>query len=410
MLTKQVPNSDILSLLGASGKGAGEKSGASVDGILGSKLSAFSEILKTTGSLKDLSGKDLLAFFSKQAPEGSEGELSELFSKLETAEGRELLKNFKLEGTELKSLDGKTVSLDELAKAIDDKPVAKENLNKEDFTKKSSKVSKLQSAQDFLNSKKAMMRNKTVVVNKNGPKVISSAPGLQQYSKETKVFEKNIIRPFGAQRAEKVSSDNTSSINESLGAAQTPDADPMLMVMKESSAESGAGNESKLASQSTQTVDLSQVTAKNKTELMQKIGQYIENSYVAGSDSVDLVVKHDELGQFRINAQKSGPGSQVNLEINTVTENAQQFFIENEGELMKALNKSGIKVADFKLSNATETFKTSFGESRSNMEQGSHSGSDQQAPGSRSFKQEQGQNKRQRLWQDAKDFSERLHA
>jgi hypothetical protein len=47
MLTKQVPNSDILSLLGASGKGAGEKPGAGIDGILGSKLSAFSLVVKT---------------------------------------------------------------------------------------------------------------------------------------------------------------------------------------------------------------------------------------------------------------------------------------------------------------------------------------------------------------------------
>jgi len=422
MLTKQVPNSDILSLLAASGKGAvaGAAVGKSgVEGLLGSKLSDFSEILKTTGSLKDLSGADLLAFFSKEgkgSSEGSEASLSELFAKLESPEGRALLKGFNIEGSKLKNAEGKVISLEELASSL------KGSLNKGQLTKaeglkdpnslkslESENRMKLQSAHDFLNSKKAMMRNKSIEVTANGPTIVAGKSGMQQYSKETKAFEKNLIRPFSGERVEKSGGETLSSTS---ALSQMPDSDPMLLSVRNNS-ESGENTDSMLKGQASQSVDLSKVSAQNKTELMQKIGQYIENSYVAGSDNIDLVVKHDELGQFRVNAQKSGPGSQVNLEISTVTENARQFFVENEGELMKALSKSGVKVGEFKLANFTDSFKTSFGESRSNMDQGSHPGTergDQQFAGGRSSRQGQGQEKRQRLWQEAKDFSEGLIA
>ncbi len=443
MLTKQTSNSAIQSLLNASGKAEGDKPS------VGLKGAAFSDILKVTGSLKDLSSEQLMAFFSKSGDkQGEEGEVSELLSKLETPEGRELLKNFKLEGTELKSVDGESVSLKQFSKLIEGDNDSKEKLGKNLVVKKSikgqkivskefanplklenkeilnsnslntrevteplldKKPSQLQSAEDFLRNRNAILGNKTVKVSAKGVTLENGTPGLHQYSKETKVFEKNLIRPLKAKRVEKISIDSLSL--DSTGPAQVPDSDPMLLAMRNTS--SGEGADQNLSGGSAPIMDLSSVPSQNKAELMQKIGQYIENSYVSGSDSLELIVKHDELGQFRINTQKSGPGSQVDLEISTVSEKAHQFFASNEGDLLKALSKSGIRVADFKLSNFTETFKTAFGENRSNMDQGSHSGGDksgQHFGSGGSFGKEQEQSKRQRIWQEAKEFSERLHA
>jgi hypothetical protein len=111
---------------------------------------------------------------------------------------------------------------------------------------------------------------------------------------------------------------------------------------------SSDGSEMKMASKN-QVLDLSQISASNKTELINKISGYIEQSYISGQDSVEMVVRHEELGNFKVSATRTGVGQQIDLKINTMTEKGHQFFMENESELIKSLTRNGVKFQISKL-------------------------------------------------------------
>jgi hypothetical protein len=164
-------------------------------------------------------------------------------------------------------------------------------------------------------------------------------------------------------------------------------------------------------------LDLSQIKAESKTALIKEVSNYIEQSYVSNQETVDLVVKHDELGSFRILAHKSGPGNQVDLEINTVTKQAETFFLESESELIKNLQSGGVKLSSVKVVAKPEFLFTMEGGKSGNMEQSLDSGRDQGFHGrgeqrnqGSSQKFSDGRDRRGELWQQAQEFNKQYAA
>jgi hypothetical protein len=99
-------------------------------------------------------------------------------------------------------------------------------------------------------------------------------------------------------------------------------------------------------------LDLSKIQASDAKELINNISDYIAQNATASKSKVEMAVHHDELGRINITAMKSAPG-QVNVEIQTMSNEAHKFFTSNQGELIAHLGTQGIAVSDFKLENSS---------------------------------------------------------
>lgn len=155
----------------------------------------------------------------------------------------------------------------------------------------------------------------------------------------------------------------------------------------------------------TKTLDLSNISASNKGELINKISNYIQQNAIMNENEVELVVKHDDLGQFKINVQRlDARSNQLEVSIETMSKDGHQFFAENEVELIKNLNNNGIKLSGLKVSQVAEGKFSAFTDNSRNMSdnnsQGSSSNSQSQQ---QSFTRNQnsgqnGQERRRELW------------
>lgn len=439
MLSKQVANSDILSLLGSSAKGSGAGKNAS-EGVLGE----FAQLLQTQGSLNDISPKQLMDLFINKKGQGSEEITSELMQKLATPEGQELLQSLSLkdgafantqgeivgpdellqklaqvqEGKTLKATkelmgelpSSETLSKSELGEGITKKPFSdkfatlpqKHIMKKDALASAKNKAPGVQSGEDFLAQRKALF-GKGHVQMKNGKPAIKT-PGVTKYHKESIMTDNRIIRSKGLEGGEPiVESQSDFQMTEAFEGG----GENQLEVQGVQISKNSNGQEMKMASKN-QVLDLSHVDANNKTELINKISNYIEQSYVSGQDSLEMVVKHNDLGQFKVSANRVGVGQQIDLQINTMTEKGHQFFVENESELIKSLTRNGVKISDIKVTNGSELFN--LAENRSQMSDNNSS----QSQGRGEY-QSQGQNfgengqegsrqeRRRQLWKNARE-------
>ncbi len=129
--------------------------------------------------------------------------------------------------------------------------------------------------------------------------------------------------------------------------------------------------------QNSQTIDLSHIDANNRTELINKLMGEIEKVHFEKRDSLDLLVKHNDLGNFRVSVNKAGLGEQIDLMIQAQTREAHKFFADHEVELLKSLDRNGIKLAEFKLLfGAGKEFSQVFVESKNLSSELDHKDSD----------------------------------
>lgn len=116
-------------------------------------------------------------------------------------------------------------------------------------------------------------------------------------------------------------------------------------------------------------LDLSQINTSNTNEIIKRISDYVEQSQVANKSTLDLAVKHDSLGEFKIQVSKmpssmSQSQNLVDMQITTSSKEGHDFFMKNEVNLMKNLNQAGINLSDLRIvSSMSET--TLFGQSDS---------------------------------------------
>jgi hypothetical protein len=154
-------------------------------------------------------------------------------------------------------------------------------------------------------------------------------------------------------------------------------------------------------------LDLSKLNASNTNEIIKKISDYVEQNTVANKQSLDLTVKHDSLGEFKIQVSKapSAQSNLIDLQITTSSKEGHDFFVKNEVSLIKNLNQSGVNLSDLRIiSHSSESSLLGQSDSRqsSSFHQGNDGYSSQQSSFESSFStdSDSGSQKRKQLWQE----------
>ncbi|MFZ4713865.1 MAG: hypothetical protein ACOYL6_09150 [Bacteriovoracaceae bacterium] len=129
-------------------------------------------------------------------------------------------------------------------------------------------------------------------------------------------------------------------------------------------------------------LDLSKIQASNQKELISNISDYIAQNATASKSKVEMSVQHTDLGRINITAMKAAPG-QVNIEIQTMSNEGHKFFTANQTDLLSHLSTQGVNVADFKLENSSNSNSSSSGQGQnsgnqfsSNQQQGQNQSED----------------------------------
>jgi hypothetical protein len=179
------------------------------------------------------------------------------------------------------------------------------------------------------------------------------------------------------------------------------------LVQKQEMAAQGATTQG-----SEKVLDLSKINTSNTTEIIKKISDYIEQSQVANSNTMDLTVKHEALGQFKIQVNRPiGPGNQMDMQITTSTAEGHDFFMKNEIGLMKNLSQAGIQLSDLRIVSGGENTSLA-GDSRqqnNNSQSNSQAGKEFMSFDS-AGDSSHGADRRKELWQEARNNQMRYGA
>ncbi len=114
-------------------------------------------------------------------------------------------------------------------------------------------------------------------------------------------------------------------------------------------------------------LDLSNINTSNSNEIIKRISDYVEQNQTANKSSLDLNVKHESLGEFKIQVSKMPDSmnrglNQIDMQITTSSKEGHDFFVKNEVSLMKNLNQAGINLSDLRIvSSMSES--SAFGQS-----------------------------------------------
>ncbi len=111
-------------------------------------------------------------------------------------------------------------------------------------------------------------------------------------------------------------------------------------------------------------LNLSNIDAKNTNEIIKTISDYVEQNQVANKSSMDLIVKHDSLGQFQIQVSKNNNQNQVDMQITTSSAEGHKFFVAHEADLMKNLQNAGVNLSDLRIISSMKE-STPFSQSES---------------------------------------------
>lgn len=152
-------------------------------------------------------------------------------------------------------------------------------------------------------------------------------------------------------------------------------------------------------------IDLNQIdlASKSDIEVLTEISNHLDKMKLSNAKELNVTVKHNDLGQFQINAHEiaTKSDSNISLEILSNSKEVQNFFKINESNLTNMLSDKGISVGSFKISNSSEsTFEKDF-----DLSQGDKSFSGQQQ--AKRENQNQDSQRRANLWQQ---YQERLGA
>lgn len=285
--------------------------------------------------------------------------------------------------------------------------VSKLGLSSEDF------LSQLAGAKDQKDLKNAKLQGMMNQEGKFDPEAMVQKQmnqSMKAYGQKQNLLNDNVIR-----NAKDLSSKDT-KIKSSIDELKSPDMKigAELANIKEQfipltqKQEQGTNTQTQ---GSEKVLDLSKINTSNTTEIIKKISDYIEQSQVANKDSLDLTVKHESLGQFKIQVNRpvGGNNSPMDMQITTSTSEGHEFFMKNEIGLMKNLSQAGIQLSDLRI--VSETGNSSFAgnDSRqSNSQNGSQAGREFmsfEATGDSS----QGADRRKELWQEARNSQQQRY-
>lgn len=237
----------------------------------------------------------------------------------------------------------------------------------------------------------------------------TSIPGMKSYQKQNNVMNDHLIR-----NSKDLAFKDTKKLKEKMYGEDLlngPEAKSTLsQVQNQDSNLKSLMNENKMLLKvdgSTHQLDLSKIDMNNSKEIINRISNYLEQNNLATSNNLEVSVKHEQLGQFKINASKMNQGSDlIDLQITTSSPEAHKFFMKHENELLQTLNKNGVQLSDFKVMTAVHdgqsSSSSSFGQSFSQNGREQYSSSQFE---SKDF--DQGQQRRKELWNE---YRERLGA
>jgi hypothetical protein len=149
------------------------------------------------------------------------------------------------------------------------------------------------------------------------------------------------------------------------------------------------------------TFNMSQIKTDNPNQIMTQITDYIVQAKAAKEPTVNMRVKHDELGIIDISVQRtSSMNDAIAINIGTHSVDGKNFFQANSKDLFSHLTNSGLNIADLKVETPNQTAKNDF-DFGSQSGRGGH-------PQDRQFGSEQNQKRheserRQELWNLLKD-------
>lgn len=387
----------------------GQKNGLSGAGLKIGQSSEFDSLLSQLGMGENAEG--IGSEFSAEeltkllGEVGSEGEAAtEGLSK----EGQKLLSKLlgtevQVDGESLVDANGKVVEMDAEAiqKLIEQRMVEAQGSqnpqniqvpNKLNIENNGKKANVQLAGNEFVNNKNMMKKN-TKAINAAKVAKIGNASsgknisGMSKYGNEFQKLNNNILQFKTEHNSEFHPSESVSGENKTELAT--------LFGSKQGQVESGLGESQANA----KVLDLSGIDSSNKQGLIDKITNHIEQNRLSNTDSLDLTVRHEELGDIKILAQKGDSANRVNLEIKTTTTAGQNFFVENEASLIKSLTQNGIKLSDVKIVSNLESGSTKSDSGQFSGEQGKG----QQFSGQQRGGSNQSQSDRRReLWEHAK--------
>ena len=273
---------------------------------------------------------------------------------------------------------------------------------------KSNKAAKMpvQSAQDFVMQNQALGKaasgeQAAIVKSSFFPK---SKGQIGAFNKEQNNINKSVFagkNPFTQSETNPLNTSNiTNDENALFQAVEGSESSSSLqnMMMDSSSLKAVATTTALASNSSSNVMNMSSMNIENTEQIIDKITSYINTSRLENQDSIELLVKHDSIGQFKVIASKGDLPNQVNLEIAAANEKGKAFFKDNEVEMIKSLSKSGVKLGDVKVALTSDASFQSSDKNDGNSNQNNNGFNSSKNQQFASGRQESGRERRNELW------------
>lgn len=367
-------------------KGASVK-GEAIDGKIASTSTNLDQLLKTLkgeeGNVQEVEGENLPNTNSKE---------------VKNTKGSAL--DFLIKESKSKDVGSATVATEKVL-ATNPESVSKLGLSSEDFIKNLTEAKAPAQltgdvAQDF--DPKALMQKQ---LNQS----------MKAYGQKQNLLSDNVIRNTKdlafKETKPKSAIDELNNPDLKIG-AETAMVKEQFVPLMQQKQEMGQNMQ---AQNSGKVLDLSKMNTSNTEEIIKRISDYVQQNQVANQDSIDLTVKHDTLGQFKIQVTKpTTPGTnQMDMQITTSTAEGHEFFMKNETGLLKNLSQAGIQLSDLRIVSGGESSSFAQNDSR-------QSGNSQYNQAPKEFMSfdsgdsSNGSQRRRELWQEARDNQQRYGA
>lgn len=283
-------------------------------------------------------------------------------------------------------------------------------------------VSKLGlSSEDFISSKNIKGEKGQTKLDLDGqtfdPKELLNKQmnaSMKSYGQKQDILNNGIIKNTNdlvlGENKFKASADELKAPELKIGAEHSQMKEPFIQPLNQKTADQqnpqmDSGNAGKV-------LDISKMDTANHTEIIKRISDYVQQNQVANSSSLDLTVKHDSLGQFKIQVNKpmDPRSNQMDMQITTSSKEGHEFFMKNEVSLMKNLNQAGIQLSDLRIVSGGEASSFAQNDSRQsgNNNQFNQGPKEQMSFDSGDFSN--GSDRRRELWQEARANQQRYGA
>lgn len=271
------------------------------------------------------------------------------------------------------------------------------------------KTVKVLSGEDFVkNLKAATTPGKDILIGEQNKKmqagIPTNIPQMKDYSRGQNILNDSMIRNTNdlafkdTKKLKVVGSDELKTSETKVGNDLSMIKESPLAAIQ---LKASPIQENQIQGQ-TKVLDLSHMDPKNTNEIIKTISDYVEQNTVANKPSLDLTVKHDSLGQFKIQVSKMPNQNQVDMQITTSSSEGHKFFVQHESDLMRNLQQVGVNISDLRIVSSMKD-ATPFSQSESkqfSQFQHEQNGNSKQFMSFESGDFRDGAQKRKSLWQE----------